>query len=116
MARALARAGRDRPGLALLIGSDIPDAAPAALARAARAMGGAELALGPAADGGFWLVGARHGRLPPGIFAGVRWSAPETLSDVLANLRGRRVAFADRLSDVDRAADLPRRGFRPARS
>ena len=44
----------------------------------------------------------------PAPFAGVRWSGPHALADTLANLKGRRVALAARLSDVDTAEDLRR--------
>jgi glycosyltransferase A (GT-A) superfamily protein (DUF2064 family) len=40
---------------------------------------------GPAADGGYYLVGtARH---LPGFFAGVRWSSAHTLHDHLTRCR-----------------------------
>tara|TARA_R110000751_G_scaffold18238_10_gene55487 strand:- start:2645 stop:3235 length:591 start_codon:yes stop_codon:yes gene_type:complete len=113
MARALRGPGAGRArwrGPVLLIGSDIPGATPAVLARALRALGGAEAVFGPAVDGGFWLVGARNGAaLPAGLFQGVRWSGPHALSDSLDTLGGRRVGVADTLCDVDEAADLPRR-------
>ncbi|MDF2233443.1 TIGR04282 family arsenosugar biosynthesis glycosyltransferase [Albimonas sp. CAU 1670] len=111
MARALRGPGRGRwRGPVALIGSDIPDATPAALARAFRALGGAEAVFGPATDGGFWLVGLRNGTaLPARLFEGAQWSTPHALADALATLGGRRAGFADRLSDVDEAGDLPGR-------
>ncbi len=39
-------------------------------------------------------------------FAGVRWSGPHALADTLANLKGKRVAVAATLSDVDTEKDL----------
>ncbi|SFH90638.1 TIGR04282 family arsenosugar biosynthesis glycosyltransferase [Albimonas pacifica] len=111
MARALRGPGRGRwRGPAVLIGSDIPGATPAAIARAVRALGGAEVVFGPATDGGFWLVGVRNGAaLPARLFAGARWSGPHALADSLATLGGRRAGFAETLADVDEAADLPGR-------
>jgi len=38
-------------------------------------------------------------------FAGVRWSSPHALADTLANLKGKRVAFAATLRDVDNEND-----------
>ncbi|MEZ5713899.1 MAG: DUF2064 domain-containing protein [Paracoccaceae bacterium] len=94
-------------GPVCLIGGDIPGVRKAHVARAFRAVRGAEAVFGPAEDGGFWLVGLRHaGRAPAGLFRDVRWSGPHALSDSRATLRGRRVVLADRLADVDRAADL----------
>ena len=57
---------------------------------------------GPAADGGFWLVGARRRPHLPALFARVRWSSPHALADTLAGLpRGARVGFAATLEDID---------------
>lgn len=97
------------PGPTCLIGGDIPGLRPAHIARAFRLCRTADIAFGPATDGGFWLVGLRHpARAPARLFANVRWSTPHALSDSLRSLSSRPVAFADTLADVDRAADLPR--------
>lgn len=89
------------PGPAVLIGTDIPALAPEHIAAAFRLLGGHDLVFGPAADGGFWLVGARRSpRLP--LFGKVRWSGPHALEDALAKLPRRvSVGFAARLEDVD---------------
>lgn len=93
-------------GPVLLVGADIPGIEKAHVARAFRALGRAPSVIGPAADGGFWLVGLRHPfRQPAGMFAGVRWSHPETLADTLPTLP-QPVALIDQLSDVDTASDL----------
>lgn len=103
MLRALATA----PGPAVLIGSDIPDVAPHHIATALWRLGGAEAVLGPAKDGGFWLIGRAPGRAwPLDLFDGVRWSTEFALADTVARLGPRRVAFADCLRDVDCVADL----------
>ncbi len=100
MARLLAR---NAQGPVVLIGSDIPGITAARVARAFDALKNADVVFGPAEDGGFWLVGLRRGRDIRGLFQGVRWSSAETLADTLANLRGRRGALAERLTDVDDA-------------
>ena len=106
MIRLLRNAG---PDPALLIGADIPGVAPAHLSRALRYLGTADIVFGPATDGGFWLVGARHGgAFPRSAFDRVRWSGPHALSDTLSNLGAHRVAFADTLADVDTGSDLRR--------
>ncbi|MGH1423917.1 MAG: TIGR04282 family arsenosugar biosynthesis glycosyltransferase [Pseudooceanicola sp.] len=103
------RALRDAPaGPVCLIGADIPHLTPVHIARAFRAIGPADVVFGPATDGGYWLVGLRHGgQVPAGIFDNVRWSSQHTLADTLANLRDHSVALTDQMSDVDVAADLP---------
>lgn len=96
MLRALAR----HPGV--LIGSDIPDVTGAHIAAALRAVRQGKLVFGPAADGGFWLIGARDIARHHGLFRGVRWSSRHALADSLANVApGRAVALAARLADVD---------------
>lgn len=94
-------------GPVCVIGADIPGVTRAHIAKGFAALGGHEMVYGPALDGGYWLVGARHGRrVPVGLFQGVRWSGPHALADSIASAPGMRVALVDRLRDVDDAADL----------
>lgn len=96
-------------GPVCLIGGDIPGVRKRHVARAFRLVRGADAVFGPAADGGFWLVGLRHaGGAPAGMFEAVRWSGRHALDDSIATLQGQRVVLADRLADVDRAGDLGR--------
>lgn len=113
MLRALAAAG---PGPAAVIGSDIPGIDRAAVADGFAALGRAGAVLGPAPDGGFWLIGRAAGqRLPVGLLDGVRWSTgtamAETEARLAAYLRGGRTAHAATLADVDTLADLKRLGL-----
>ena len=102
------------PGPVVLIGGDIPELGHAHIDRAFRSLTTAEVVLGPADDGGFWLVGMRRRPRPPRqmvarMFVGVRWSTPHALADVLANLDGyATVALTDELSDIDTGADYAR--------
>ena len=93
-------------GPSVLIGADIPGIERRHIARAFTALGSHPAVIGPAPDGGYWLIGLRHAsRLHAGFFEGVRWSTPDALTDTLLTLP-QPVAFADTLSDVDTAADL----------
>ncbi len=105
MARVLERG---RPGLVLIVGSDIPDITPTLVWRGFRALGDADAVFGPARDGGYWLVGARRGNRLRGLFADVRWSSEHALADTRANLKRRRVALIDELDDIDDASVLQR--------
>ena len=94
-------------GPVCLIGSDIPGVDRHAIWRAFSTLGYADAVFGPAEDGGFWLVGLKRTRaVPPHLFRAVRWSSEHALGDTLANLRDLRVAFGDRMRDVDSAHDL----------
>ena len=102
MGRAIAAAP---PGPVLLIGADIPDVTPAHIARAFEAFRGHDLVFGPAADGGYWLVGASATGRRKLVFADdIRWSSAHALADTRAGLpAGTRVALTDRLEDIDDA-------------
>jgi rSAM/selenodomain-associated transferase 1 len=103
-------------GPVVLVGADIPALGARQVDAAFRLLGTRDVVFGPAEDGGFWLVGARHPwRLPP-LFERVRWSSPHALADTLAALPRRiTVGFVERLEDVDDADAYrwlqPRRGF-----
>ena len=98
------------PGPVCIIGADIPDIGRAHIARAFAALGRHDAVIGPAPDGGYWLIGLRRTRaVPARLFDGVRWSGPHARADTLAGLRGQRVALIDTLRDVDEASDLGRR-------
>lgn len=103
------------PGPILIVGSDIPSISPAHIAEAFRLLGRADAVLGPAPDGGYWLVGLKRTPRVPAPFVRVRWSGPHALADTLANLKGRRVVLAATLNDVDTAKDLRRERGRAER-
>ena len=94
------------PGPVVFVGSDIPGITSSLIASAYRALGGNDIVVGPAPDGGYWLIGFSRIPTTPRIFEGVRWSHSETLSDTLHNARGLAVARLQMLEDVDEPADL----------
>lgn len=97
------------PGPAVIVGSDVPDIAPGHVAAAFRVLDRADLAFGPAADGGYWLAGNARRRPAPGLFSGVRWSTRHALADTLNSVRsGLRVALLEPLDDIDTGADYRR--------
>jgi rSAM/selenodomain-associated transferase 1 len=105
--RALLRAGHRA---AIAIGTDTPTL-PAALAQHAvdlAASGDVDVVLGPAEDGGYYLIGVRDDY--PTLFDDVRWSTPAVL-DVTrrrAEEAGLRTALLPTWFDVDTADDLAR--------
>lgn len=94
----------------LVVGSDAPDLAPGTLAAAFDALdAGHDAVLGPAADGGYYLVGLA--RPAPALFSGVAWSTDTVYARTLelAAESGVRVAPTGTLpvlQDLDTAADL----------
>lgn len=106
-------------GPVAIVGSDIPGIECRHVAEALRALGAHDWVLGPAADGGYWLIGARRTGPLRTPFADVAWGSDRALADTLANLRDQRVALLPTLADVDRAEDLaalPRRSGRSGRT
>ena len=94
------------PGPTVIVGSDIPDIEVTDISAAFGALGRNDLVFGPAADGGYWLVGARRRpSVPRNLFANVRWSSEHALADTLANVPAMcRVALLAERSDVDDGA------------
>lgn len=97
------------PGPVLIVGADIPALRPAHVAEGFRLLGRHEAVLGPARDGGYWMIGLRRGgrASPAGLLGGVRWSTPHALADTVASLAPLDVGLGPVLADVDDAADLP---------
>ncbi len=106
MERALARALADTP-LAILIGSDLPGLPASVVGEARRRLlDDADVAIGPAADGGYYLIGLR--RCPTGLLSGLPWSVAETRarSEERFSALGLRVAHVPRWFDVDCPPDI----------
>jgi len=96
-------------GPVCLIGGDIPKVTPAHIRFAFDKLQGRDFIFGPAADGGFWLVGARLGQIcRPKLFDGVTWSVADTLAQTVARMDGWAIGYCDVLHDVDELCDLQR--------
>jgi len=107
IAAALGEAYARLPVPVVLIGMDTPQVTPGLLESALRPLadGTADAAFGPAADGGFWLLGLR--RPDPALVVGVPMSTARTGAAQLARLAdaGLRVRRLPCHLDVDSAAD-----------
>ena len=91
----------------VVIGSDLPAISPALLRDAIGALEENEAVIGPAADGGYYLLGLR--RPVPALFRDVPWSTSEVCAATLERLRAGGVSprILSTMQDVDTAADLP---------
>ncbi len=107
MERAILRALGLAPRV-LVVGTDSPGLPARLLAEAREALAGADAVLGPAEDGGFFLLGMR--RCEPGLLGGLPWSRPDTLARTEGRLRERGwvVARTAAWFDVDEPAELAR--------
>jgi rSAM/selenodomain-associated transferase 1 len=71
---------------------------------------GADVVLGPAEDGGYYLIALRSGAVSPRLFADIAWSTEQVLATTLERCRelGLRVELLPAASDVDTPDDLRR--------
>lgn len=99
----LARTAQTLP--VLLLGADIPGLLPRHLTAAAAALTTAPAVIGPAADGGYWLLGLA---VPmPELFTDVEWGTDTVLATTLARLPPATPRL-ETLSDLDTPEDLAR--------
>lgn len=92
---------------AVIVGADIPDIKRQHIAEAFALLRVHDAVIGPADDGGYWLVGRRAG-IRQRMFDRVRWSSPLALSDTLRNLESLKTGFLESLNDIDDAEDYKR--------
>jgi uncharacterized protein len=92
---------------AFAIGTDVPDITPAILAQAFEILRSHDVVLGPAGDGGYYLIGMK--RYHPELFSGIEWGTERVWNQTLQIISklGLKVAKLPMLSDVDRPEDLP---------
>ena len=92
----------------VVLGSDSPQVPAAWVARAFAALERDDVVIGPAHDGGYYLLGQRG--TPADLFRGITMSTPTVYEETLARARaaGLSVAFAPATFDVDEADDLAR--------
>lgn len=88
------------------IGTDCPGLDAARMQQAFRLLDNHDLVLGPATDGGYYLIGLR--KFVPDFFVNIAWSTDVVLQQTveIANQLGCSVAYLDSLTDVDQPEDL----------
>lgn len=92
----------------VVIGTDCPDLTPDLLAQAFEALQRADLVLGPAVDGGYYLLGLRADH--PELFTGMAWGTDQVLTQTLAQAAALDLTVANLppLADIDRPEDVYR--------
>ncbi len=91
---------------AIIIGTDCPNLNGKLMDEAFQLLSHNDLVLGPAADGGYYLIGLR--RLIPELFVGIDWGTSQVRQQTIEigatlNLA---IAFLPILNDIDRPEDL----------
>jgi len=90
-----------------IIGTDAPSVCQETIDEAFTALGASDVVIGPAADGGYYLLALKSPC--PALFEGIAWSSPEVLDSTLerASAVGLTVQLLAQASDVDTVADVP---------
>ena len=106
MQRQFQRAAREGASQMVLIGSDLPQLEASDLSAAFTVLGQRRGVLGPALDGGYWLIGLR--RPEPELLAGIDWGSELVLEQTVAAMarRGLEPELLSRRGDLDWARDL----------
>lgn len=91
----------------VLVGSDLPHLELRHLTEAFAALDSAPAVVGPAIDGGYYLIGLRQ--MVPGLFDDIAWSTGEVIGTTRARLRAAGVSWHElqALHDLDTIDDLP---------
>ena len=93
---------------AVIIGSDCPAITAEDICEAWRSLRTHDVVLGPATDGGYWLIGLR--RPQPQLFRDIPWSTERVLIETTKRIQqaGLSVQVLRELQDVDTEADWRR--------
>jgi len=107
MARAFDLAFRTGVKQAVLTGTDCPGICPAILKTAFTSLNVNDLVLGPARDGGYYLIGLKT--IVWEIFDGINWGTDSVLTQTLDVVKqlGLKYSLLEMLNDIDRCEDLP---------
>ena len=99
-------AGWDQYKYIVLVGTDIPCLKPSHIQEAFHLLYYTDVVLGPAEDGGFYLIGMRNPC--PRIFEGIPWSTDKTLVSLQKQIEKWQLsyAFVSKELDIDTAEDL----------
>lgn len=96
------------PAPSILLGADIPDLTPDHLRAAVEALEDVPVVVGPAVDGGYYLLGFRAAM--PFLFDAMPWGTDSVFAETVRRLDAREVEhrLLDPLDDCDRPEDLAR--------
>jgi rSAM/selenodomain-associated transferase 1 len=99
---------------AIAIGADAPGVDADVIVRAGRALCTSDVVIGPASDGGYYLIGLA--RPLPELFAGISWGTAQVYEATRAACRSAGIVpvILPELRDVDRLDDLTALGLWPS--
>jgi len=102
----------------VLIGSDIPDLPLEFIEEAFITLNKSDVVIGPAFDGGYYLIGFKDKTFSPQVFEGMAWGTQNVFDETIKKLKrfGRAVHTLPYQRDIDTVEDLNylKRKFLPA--
>jgi rSAM/selenodomain-associated transferase 1 len=103
---AFSTAFREGASQVAIVGTDCPQLSENLVFSAFAALNVKDVVLGPATDGGYYLIASR--RYCPGLFTDISWGGNNVLDDTLSRANRARltVELLTPLADVDRAEDV----------
>lgn len=106
MLNAFRKSFRDGAERTIIVGTDCPGLSAGIVEKAFEELRTHDLVLGPAADGGYYLIGAR--RPHPALFTNLRWGTGEVFESTLGIAKDLElsVRVVDTLHDIDRPEDI----------
>src|SRR6056297_1032747 len=92
----------------LLVGSDIPGIRSAILKKGFRFLNDKDMVLGPAADGGYYLIGMHKNAYTSGFFNGINWGLSSVLEETITLAQKSDLSYSllEKLHDIDTPEDL----------
>lgn len=88
----------------IIIGSDLFDLSARDLAKAFAALETSEYVIGPAMDGGYYLLGMKS--LNPAVFRNKAWSTDSVLEQTLENIKNHKITILEERNDIDHYEDI----------
>ena len=88
----------------IIIGSDLYDLSQLDLENAFETLRSNEMVIGPAQDGGYYLIGMKQ--VPDDVFKNKKWGSGSVLRDTLQDLNGKSVTLLPEKNDIDHIEDL----------
>lgn len=110
MSRAFSQGFQDGMQRVVMIGADCPDVTSNLLAQAFQSLEASDIVLGPALDGGYYLIGLSETccSVYQDLFQGIEWGTSQVFDQTVAIARHLNLSFTalTPLSDIDRPEDL----------
>jgi len=90
----------------VIVGTDLMDMDTTTIENAFKSLDHNDVVIGPAEDGGYYLLGMRH--FIPQVFENIEWSTSRVLQQTLSTIKQNSVVLLDEKNDIDFKEDALR--------